>query len=530
MLSNPLEVYNYILEKIVKNNKERRPLIDDVLKSVYNANDPFFFIVNAPTGYGKTMISFSLALASIADSSLFDKVIHVLPLRSLVEDIYHRAQGIFNGYVGRKMMGVSETVFYFLPLNVVTIDTFIFDTIKLNTKKLHRIRRAKEFGYDYLTQASILNSLVIFDEAHFLSESKLIRKTFFTVLEFLLRSEIPIILMTATMPTKILTRYKKIAKIHGYACKRFKVFIPNNQDPYIQKQKTKKFDLKKREISGLNELVTLIEPDRRTLIIFNTVADAYRFYEFTRSKIKIPKKKIILLHGRMTAKTKTEKLMRIRSLQNENFIVITTQIIEAGVDLSSDVLITEISPPNSLIQRMGRVARYDETVANIFVIKQINKNYHWPYEPKEIKFAWNLLPDSLNPRIPSNYREYIDSFFEKVYGNFIAPIDSKLLRIIDDPFKRSRDVLNYLLSKFQQDEAFIREFSIPIEINGDTILVHPSFAYKLYQKGFVLAFKNNNPLKLESIKDFYELAKNFALGKPVHVKFIGKYDDDIGVV
>jgi len=86
-------------------------------------------------------------------------------MRSIVEDLSMSAKELFD-FSRAKMMGVSEEVFHLFPLNFTTIDTFIWDVLKLNTKKFSRIKDRKEFGYDFFTQASILNSLLIFDEAH----------------------------------------------------------------------------------------------------------------------------------------------------------------------------------------------------------------------------------------------------------------------------------------------------------------------------------------------------------------------------
>lgn len=42
-----------------------------------------------------------------------------------------------------------------------------------------------------------------------------------------------------------------------------------------------------------------------------------------------------------------------------NVILVTTQVVEAGIDISADNLHTEIAPLNSIIQRAGRCARYE---------------------------------------------------------------------------------------------------------------------------------------------------------------------------
>src|SRR4029079_17005392 len=41
-----------------------------------------------------------------------------------------------------------------------------------------------------------------------------------------------------------------------------------------------------------------------------------------------------------------------------NVILVATQVVEAGLDLSADRLLTELAPANALVQRAGRCARY----------------------------------------------------------------------------------------------------------------------------------------------------------------------------
>jgi len=55
-------------------------------------------------------------------------------------------------------------VFHLFPLNVKTVDTFTWNILKLNTKKLALIREEKTLGYDFLTQESLLDSLLFFDD------------------------------------------------------------------------------------------------------------------------------------------------------------------------------------------------------------------------------------------------------------------------------------------------------------------------------------------------------------------------------
>ena len=94
---------------------------------------------------------------------------------------------------------------------------------------------------------------------------------------------------------------------------------------------------------------------RRTLVIVNTVDRAQRLYATLR---KGDTTEIVLIHSRFRP-TDRQGHMR-RMLEAADNIVIATQAIEAGVDISSAVMITELAPWASLVQRFGRVNRYGE--------------------------------------------------------------------------------------------------------------------------------------------------------------------------
>ena len=72
--------------------------------------------------------------------------------------------------------------------------------------------------------------------------------------------------------------------------------------------------------------------------------------------------KIVLLHSRFTEDDKKKKIEQLKGLKenkNEKYLIVSTQVIEVGVDISSNLLVTELAPINSLIQRIGRFLRYE---------------------------------------------------------------------------------------------------------------------------------------------------------------------------
>lgn len=103
-----------------------------------------------------------------------------------------------------------------------------------------------------------------------------------------------------------------------------------------------------------------------TLAILNTVERAQGLFaelesHLTESPVKGRKKAAMLIHSRFRAEDRRANEERLHSaLPAEGRIVIATQAIEAGVDLSARVLFTELAPWASLVQRFGRCNRYGE--------------------------------------------------------------------------------------------------------------------------------------------------------------------------
>jgi len=517
-----ISAYKEVVKKLaeLKGFKpEPRPLTEEVIKALDSLELPFF-LVRAPTGYGKTAISYTLALHSLRDASLYDRVIHVLPMRAIVEDIDITAKEAL-GFSKTKMMGSSEEFMHLFPLNVTTADTFTWDILKLNTKRYSLIKAGKEFGYDYLTQASILTSIVIFDEAHFLLEDRRMKEVFLAVLRFLTKEKVPIILMTATLSNGYRELFQEYTRNSGYD---FDVFELNENDPFARRELSKEFEI---SIETGNPL-DFVERGRRNLIIVNTVRRAVQIYKNAKS---LRFGNIMLIHGRMTAEHKRQLIEKLRKWKNkEEFLVIATQVVEAGVDVSADVMITDAAPINSLLQRFGRVARYEEGKGKIVVIRDADG----PYDVEKVQKTISLLDkaENFHPRLPWTYQKIVGAVHGrkkvevlKVNRAFIGTLVSKLT----NPAERSIHVLKWIEARIRRGEPLLRDFLIPVEVGNDVVLVSPEFLWKLWKSGEVKVLRGNVPWIPANKNDTYELAKYVALGGPVKVVLKREYDWECGL-
>lgn len=95
----------------------------------------------------------------------------------------------------------------------------------------------------------------------------------------------------------------------------------------------------------------------QTLVIVNRVDRAQGLFRLIRKQR--PDREDLLIHARFRAEERAAQARRLGEAGADR-IVVATQAIEAGVDISSKVLVTELAPWSSLVQRLGRCNRKGE--------------------------------------------------------------------------------------------------------------------------------------------------------------------------
>ncbi len=132
-------------------------------------------------------------------------------------------------------------------------------------------------------------------------------------------------------------------------------------------------------------------PGQRSLAIVNTVERARMLYE-SLLKSEMAAGDLILVHSRFRPGDRRVQMERLLADREE--IVIATQAIEAGVDISSAVLFTELAPWPSLVQRFGRVNRCGEWTdaggAHVYWI-DLPAEFAPPYDARELVTARSRL-------------------------------------------------------------------------------------------------------------------------------------------
>lgn len=121
--------------------------------------------------------------------------------------------------------------------------------------------------------------------------------------------------------------------------------------------------LERVQVHDLKALVAAVssahQARERTLVVLNTVARAQETALALRTLQ--PDVDVVLLHSRYRPSDRARQMDRaLDTPRDEGAIVVATQVIEAGVDLSAAVLVTEAAPFSSIVQRLGRCNRSGE--------------------------------------------------------------------------------------------------------------------------------------------------------------------------
>jgi len=120
------------------------------------------------------------------------------------------------------------------------------------------------------------------------------------------------------------------------------------------------------------EQIKTLGKKQKVLVIVNTVKQAIAIYEALKEE------KPHLLHSHYIRQDRNileTKIMEFAQNKEETGIWISTQIVEASLDIDFDVLFTEMSSIDSLLQRMGRVYRkreYTGEAPNVYIIDNRN--------------------------------------------------------------------------------------------------------------------------------------------------------------
>ncbi|MDI9863920.1 CRISPR-associated helicase Cas3' [Flectobacillus sp. DC10W] len=334
-------------------------------------------ILQVPTGAGKTWASIMpfLYARETGLDSFPKKMIYSLPLRTLANSIYDDVFDVLqkNGYdeeeIKRQTGEYSDDPYFEKDIIFSTIDqtlsNFLCFPLPLSPRQAN------------INAGALIGSYLVFDEFHLL-DSELSMATTIGTLK-MLGNLCRCCIMTATlsedfmnlMTTELGGDSWEIITLDEFKSDEEKIgsLLPklNKKEIFIIDKPLNAKDIVEKH-NSISEKGSF-----KTIVLCNQVESAQRIYlELKKVQTQeLPNTNIICLHSRFfdEDRKKIESQLKkwLGRKSKENIILISTQVIEAGIDISCKILHTEISPINSFLQRAGRCARYEEETGKIFV-------------------------------------------------------------------------------------------------------------------------------------------------------------------
>ena len=322
-------------------------------------------ILQAPTGAGKTLAAMLPFLDAIEHGRDFPhKCLYAVPMRVLANQFVDEYTGKVRraGRDDRIRVAIqtgehAEDRELTASLTFATIDqvlsSFLLTPYSLSLRKSN------------LNAGAVVASYLVFDEFHLFDPIS----TLPTTLEMLrmLRDIAPFLLMTATFSSDMLD---------GLASALDAVVVPEDDAAHLamqalqSQQKTRRYHVADAPLSA--EAV-LGQHRNRTLVVCNVVDRARALFEALRNHTNRGDAQVLLLHSRFLPEDRQRIEGEIRRLfsrdgdQSSNWIVVATQVVEVGLDITCQTLHTELAPANAVLQRAGRCARYEGEEGDVFV-------------------------------------------------------------------------------------------------------------------------------------------------------------------
>ncbi|MBF0378416.1 MAG: CRISPR-associated helicase Cas3' [Desulfamplus sp.] len=382
-------------DSFVDNYKQKFEKNDEILTKIRNESyleteanldaDSRFFSINLPTGAGKTLTVLNAALKLkdkqnnkphpltpspqvMGDRDNIQRIIYCLPFTSVIDQNAKVFEDIleYNGinitsdvilkhhhlteleYIARfqdedKIYSSKDSEFFIEGWESEFIVTTFHQL--LHTMLSNRNKVLRKFH-------NLANSIIVLDEVQTIPSKfwDLIKTMFQEISELF---NIRFILVTATMPlifSEADNEIKELAlsKKHYFdSLSRIKLNTENLKEPINID------DFKYLLLDDIEQ-----EPEKSRLIILNTIKASLDVYSFLKEHLdkSFVEKDLIYLSSNIIPKERLRRILEIKR-NPKGKVIVSTQLVEAGVDIDVDVVYRDMAPLDSIFQSCGRCNR-----------------------------------------------------------------------------------------------------------------------------------------------------------------------------
>ncbi len=376
------------------------------------------YSITLPTGLGKTLTAYAVAdkLRQLSGNANAKIVINI-PFTSIIDqnfEVYRQVLGTDSSNVLLKHHHLAEPNYkdgservYEFDKSQFLIETWQSETIV--TTFVQFLETILSMDKTKLMKlAHLKNAVILLDEIQTIPYElwETIRKSFLSLGESL---NMYFVLISATQPL-IFTPEEDITELVPDYQKYFRVF--NRTRLHYQKEAVS-FD------SFVGSVADYVceEPDKDVLVIMNT-KKAARTCFIQLVDLNLEDTNYYFLSTLITPYERKEIIRKIKATNGNRKLVVSTQLIEAGVDISVDTIFRQLSPIDSIIQSAGRANRYNEkkTISDIFLYEIDGEHQRTSsriYGSDLILKTKNVLKDFAEIE-ESDYFKLIERYFEEV--------------------------------------------------------------------------------------------------------------------
>lgn len=383
--------------------------------------------ITLPTGTGKTETALYWA-----KNNFKGHLFYVLPTATTINAMYKRLRkffgesvALYHSYADMFLFHEDENLenllyykYFLYPINVTTPDQLMLALMNYKKYTLKNFR--------------ILNSTIIIDEIHTYDS-----ETFFLLkylLKYLSRNS-NICVMSATFPEKF---KEELSFLNA------KELMSKNEIEkiYSSKRRTKPVFIRDYLPNYIEDVLEDYKNGKSVLVVLNTVKRAQEFYKNILEKSPEAEGDVELFHSRYIVKHKWGKEDKIT--QNGVKILVATQVVEVSLDIDYDLLYTEASYLDSLIQRAGRVNRRGLKVFGEHNVKIFDPEDYYPYNKKFLETSLNILENLNNINSEFEYLKLTNLFYDEIW--------TEIKKNEENRYKKIWKELGYIYSADLTDE------------------------------------------------------------------------------
>ena len=363
----------YIKECIPKEStilaEIRNNLSDELERELLRYSDKHFFTLTAPTGSGKTLGVLNAVLKLRKDiekkEGIIPSIIYCLPFTSIIDqnhivyrEVLENAGLSVNSELLLKHHHLSDPVYISSDQEFDPDDSELFTETwqselvvttfyqLLNGLITPRNNNLKRF-------VSLKDAIVIMDEVQAVPHRywEPIRKLFQIIgnrlnTRFILMTATQPLLFTNDMAVELLPEHKK------YFEQLSRIRLVNRSD----------------SDTPLEDFFTIVldelqkNPNQGRMCVLNRKSSVSKLYSMFKERL--PDRYVYALSTNLTPKDRKKRIEEIKESLKSGIpcLIITTQLVEAGVDISVDVVDRDMAPLDSIIQSAGRCNRHGSKI------------------------------------------------------------------------------------------------------------------------------------------------------------------------